>query len=111
MPCGLDVLGACVRRDVTGRVDHRDLAHLGCRVAREQRLQRVVGALPRAHQLEPELAVARIHERLRRDHADAASAQGTTEPTLNQCDCTATPNCPVAGSRATIENVWTGLSG
>src|ERR1044072_8902365 len=40
-----------------------------------------------------------------------ASAQGTDEPTLNQCDCTATPICPVSGSRATIEKVCTGLSG
>ena len=32
-----------------------------------------------------------------------ARAQVTTEPTENQCDCTATPSSPVAGSRATIE--------
>ncbi len=31
------------------------------------------------------------------------SAQATTLPTLNQCDCTATPSSPVAESRATIE--------
>src|SRR4029453_14450622 len=37
-----------------------------------------------------------------------ASIQGTRGPTLNQCDCTATPSSPVAGSRATIEKVWTG---
>jgi hypothetical protein len=29
-------------------------------------------------------------------------------PTLNQCDCTATPISPVTLSRATIEYVWTG---
>src|SRR6266511_347001 len=40
-----------------------------------------------------------------------ASAQGTIEPTENQCDCTATPSSPVAGSRATIENVCTGRAG
>src|SRR6266511_4093360 len=40
-----------------------------------------------------------------------ASAQGTIEPTENQCDCTATPSSPVAGSRATIENVCTGRGG
>ena len=28
------------------------------------------------------------------------------EPTENQCDCTATPISPVAGSRATMEKVW-----
>src|SRR5213076_381476 len=32
-------------------------------------------------------------------------AHGTTEPTENQCDWTATPSSPVAGSRATIEYV------
>ena len=32
-----------------------------------------------------------------------ASAQGTVEPTENQCDCTATPSSPVSGSRATME--------
>src|SRR5437588_2569407 len=37
-----------------------------------------------------------------------ASAHGTICPTANQCDCTATPICPVCGSRATIENVLTG---
>src|SRR6185369_15534659 len=37
-----------------------------------------------------------------------ASAHDTTEPTENQWDWTATPICPVSGSRATIENVWTG---
>src|SRR5713226_9171661 len=40
-----------------------------------------------------------------------ASAQVTSAPTANQCDCTATPISPVAGSRATIENVCTGRSG
>src|SRR6188474_268255 len=40
-----------------------------------------------------------------------ASAQATIGPTENQCDCTATPNSPVAGSRATIENVCTGRAG
>src|SRR2546428_228720 len=39
-----------------------------------------------------------------------ASAQVTSAPTANQCDCTATPISPVAGSRATIENVCTGRS-
>ncbi len=34
-----------------------------------------------------------------------ASAHVTFEPTANQCDWTATPISPVAGSRATIENV------
>ena len=34
-----------------------------------------------------------------------ASAHVTTEPTENQCDCTATPISPVAASRATIEKV------
>ena len=34
-----------------------------------------------------------------------ARAQLTTEPTENQCDCTATPSSPDAGSRATIEYV------
>src|SRR5438270_13275939 len=36
------------------------------------------------------------------------SAQMTLDPTANQCDCTAAPISPVAGSRATIENVCTG---
>src|SRR4030095_11593336 len=40
-----------------------------------------------------------------------ASIHGTRGPTLNQCDCTATPSSPVAGSRATIEKVWTGRRG
>ena len=39
-----------------------------------------------------------------------ASAQATFEPTENQCDCTATPNSPVSGSRATIEKVCAGRS-
>ena len=30
-------------------------------------------------------------------------AHDTTLPTENQCDCTATPSSPLAGSRATIE--------
>ncbi len=28
---------------------------------------------------------------------------GTSGPTANQCECTATPTAPVAGSPATIE--------
>ncbi len=32
-----------------------------------------------------------------------ASAHATLDPTENQCDCTATPISPVAGSRATME--------
>src|SRR5579864_6084041 len=40
-----------------------------------------------------------------------ASANGTSPPTANQCDCTATPISPVAGSNATIENVCTGRNG
>src|SRR5580765_1509364 len=40
-----------------------------------------------------------------------ASAHDTPEPTENACDWTATPMSPVAGSRATIEKVWTGRSG
>src|SRR5258705_4581274 len=40
-----------------------------------------------------------------------ASAHATIGPTENQCDCTATPSSPVAGSRATIEKVWTGRNG
>ena len=39
------------------------------------------------------------------------SAQITSAPTENQCDCTAAPSCPVSASRATIENVCTGRSG
>src|SRR4051794_19791745 len=34
-----------------------------------------------------------------------ARAHETTEPTENQCDWTATPSSPVAGSRATMEYV------
>src|SRR6185312_9982622 len=39
------------------------------------------------------------------------SAHGTIGPTENQCDWTATPSSPVAGSRATIEYVCTGRKG
>ena len=35
-----------------------------------------------------------------------ASAHGTSGPTLNQCDWTATPSSPVAESYATIEYVF-----
>src|SRR3954469_2738382 len=34
-----------------------------------------------------------------------ARSHGTTEPTENQCDCTATPSSSVSGSRATMEYV------
>src|SRR4029077_16836113 len=40
-----------------------------------------------------------------------ASAHGTSPPTANQCDCTATPISPVVGSKATMEKVWTGRRG
>ena len=40
-----------------------------------------------------------------------ASAHETPDPTENACDWTATPSSPVAGSRATIEYVWTGRRG
>src|ERR1041385_5979499 len=40
-----------------------------------------------------------------------ASAHETSPPTANQCDCTATPISPVAGSNATIEKVYPGRSG
>src|SRR5262245_38922330 len=40
-----------------------------------------------------------------------ASAQVTTDPTENQWLCTATPMSPVAGSRATMEKVATGMDG
>src|SRR5512143_422718 len=39
------------------------------------------------------------------------SAHATDAPTENQCDWTATPICPLAESRATMEKVWTGRSG
>src|SRR3954452_21215143 len=34
-----------------------------------------------------------------------ARSHGTTDPTENQCDCTATPRSSVSGSRATMEYV------
>src|SRR5215212_915571 len=40
-----------------------------------------------------------------------ASAHAPFEPTENQCDWTATPISPVAGSRAPLEKVWTGRRG
>ena len=38
------------------------------------------------------------------------SAQGTTEPTARNFDCTATPHCPASRSHATIEYVEIGLA-
>src|SRR5262245_12443034 len=38
-------------------------------------------------------------------------AQDTIDPTENQCDWTATPSSPVAGSRATIEYVPSRMEG
>ena len=37
-----------------------------------------------------------------------ASAQGTTEPTAKNFDCTAIPRSPLSASYPTIENVATG---
>ena len=60
-----------VRRDAAERIDHRDLPNFTHRIGGEQARERVGRALARAHQVESELAVRRIGERLRRDCAHA----------------------------------------
>ena len=71
MPRSGDASRASVRRNIAGGVDERDLAHLGLGVARKQRLERLLGAVTRPHEIESERPEADIHHRLRGHGADA----------------------------------------
>ena len=66
-----DAAGAGVRGGASVAVDHADLAHGLARIGGDERGERGVGALARAHALEAERAVGDLGERLRRDTADA----------------------------------------
>ena len=90
--------------DAPARVDDADLAHRGERVRGRAR---------------PSSAAAASSPRASRSSACGPCAGSTTdcvavapipgrtqvhsEPTENQCDCTAAPSSPVSGSSATIE--------
>ena len=105
-PANGDAARAGVRRDVAARVDDGDLAERrpassAATSARERRRAALARLPARSSSAR---AVGGLGDRLRRDRADARRAPtGTIEPTENQCDWTATPSSPVAGSRATIE--------
>ena len=73
---GLDVLLPGVGGDAPLRVDHGHLPDLPLRVGGEQAGQRVGRALPGAHHLEPQRAVARIDEGLGGDGAHAGLGPG-----------------------------------
>ena len=85
--------GIGVRGHTTFRVDHRHLTHLGVGIRPQQRGEHRGHGRAGAHQVQPARPVRGIDERLRRDRADPGSAQVTPAPTVNQCDCTATPIC------------------
>ena len=94
---------AGVGRDAAGGVDHRHLARRAAGVLREQRLERLGALAPPSISSSPRgpyeiSALAWVATA-----PTPGRAQGTIGPTENQCDCTATPSSPVAGSRATIE--------
>ena len=66
----LDALRPGVRRDVSLRVDHRDLPDVPARVGGEKAVERLPGRLPAPHQGQSERPVRRIDERLRRNRSD-----------------------------------------
>ena len=104
MPGLGDAPRAGVRGYVARRVDEGQLAHVAPLVLRQQGGQRLGSGTPF---LEQRQAARPSPETLTKDWVaiapTPASAQGQSEPTENQCDCTATPISPVSGSRATIE--------
>ena len=53
--------------------------------------------------LTPRFRAVLEHYGIRSSRITPGRAHDTTDPTLNQWDCTATPTAPVAGSRATME--------
>jgi hypothetical protein len=80
------------------RVHDPELPHVAAVVASDQRGQRLL----RVIRFDISIAGGRPWRLKVVGHA-AVWEPGTTLPTENQCDCTATPICPVAASRATIE--------
>src|SRR4051812_23512410 len=99
----LDARRAGVGRDAPGGIDDRHLAELRAVVGGRQLGERVGGRDARRQEVEHAGAVRRLADRLGRDRADARARHETTDPTLNQCDWTATPTSPDWGSRATME--------
>ena len=85
--------------------DRPELAETACASSASSSSSARRGRSSCGNQVEPARAVGGLGDRLRRDRANPGAAQMTIDPTENQCDWTATPSSPVAGSRATIEYV------
>ena len=73
MPLPLVRRGPGVDRNVTSGIDDGELASLDAvkRVFREQPVEHLLSGEALPQQLEPARAIAAVHRRLRRDHADA----------------------------------------
>ena len=87
--------------ELTARIEDRDLAHVLQRVGGQELAERLRGGHPIGE------AIERVGPSLGSTTDCVATAptparaHAHSEPTLNQCDWTATPSSPVAGSRAT----------
>ena len=101
-PANGDARAAGVGRDPAAGVDDGHLPAARAGVAREQVGERVARRPPR-QQLERLRAVRISTFAWVATAPTPGCAQGTTGPTENQCDWTATPSSPVPLSRATIE--------
>ena len=96
------------RGAAAGGVDDAELTLVAAVVGLGQPLDDLLGRQTLPQEREPVRAVARVRVGLRRDRAHLGSAQGTTDPTARNFDCTATPHCPASRSQATIEYVEIG---
>ena len=98
-----DAVRARVDREPARRVDDADLAHGAQRVRGEQRFERSAAASPAASRSSACGPCAGSTTDCVATAPTPGRAQVQSEPTVNQCDCTAAPSSPVPGSRATIE--------
>ena len=86
-----------------GHVDDRRLPHRHALVEAQDGVERLFRRGAVAEAVEDPRAVRGVGHRLQRDRPHPLAHPGTTLPTLNQCDCTATPSSPVERSWATRE--------
>jgi hypothetical protein len=85
------------------RVDDADLTHGGQPVVGEHGRQGALGIVSGGEGVEGTGPCAGSAIDCVATAPTPGRAHGHIEPTQNQCDCTATPSSPDAGSKATIE--------
>jgi hypothetical protein len=100
-----DAALARVRRHPALRVDHRHLPVAGLLVRGHGAVERLLRRGALLQQVQDARPVGRVDDGLRGHRPTPARTHGTTGPTANQWDWTATPTAPVAGSKPTMEYV------